>query len=63
LSLKIGFEIEFTIMNLEYVGVENNCYSNSNSLDAFCKLFEDVCDTLFIMGIEVLVAHKETGPG
>ncbi len=50
-------------MNLEYVGVENNCYSNSNSLDAFCKLFEDVCDTLFIMGIEVLVAHKETGPG
>lgn len=63
LSMKIGFEVEFSIMTSDYLGVEHNCYSNSNSLDAHAKMLEDVCETLFIMGIEVLVAHKETGPG
>lgn len=61
--MKIGFEIEFAIFSQDYIGIENNCYANSNSLDAFSKMLEDVCETLFIMGIEVLVAHKETGPG
>ncbi len=63
LSLKIGFEVEFAIFNLQYEGVENNCYANSNSLDAYSKILEDVCDTLEALEIEVLAVHKETGPG
>lgn len=61
--MKIGFEIEFAILNLSFEAVENNCYGNSNSLDAYSKIFEDVCDTLEALSIEVLAVHKETGPG
>jgi glutamine synthetase len=50
-------------MNLQYEAVENNCYGNSNSLDAYSKILEDVCDTLAALDIEVLAVHKETGPG
>jgi glutamine synthetase len=32
-------------------------------LDLYSKILEDVCDTLAILDIEVLVIHKETGPG
>ena len=55
--------MEFAILNTAFEAVENNCYSNSNSLDAFSKILEDVCDNLALLGIEVLVVHKETGPG
>jgi glutamine synthetase len=50
-------------MNLEMVAVENNCYSNSNSLNAYAKILEEIMDDLALLDIEVLVAHKETGPG
>ena len=62
-SLKIGFEVEFAVNNLEMVAVENNCYSNSNSLNAYAKILEEVMDDLALLDVEVLVAHKETGPG
>ena len=43
--------------------MEYNGYSNANSLDLYSKILEDVCDTLALLDIEVLVVHKETGPG
>ena len=63
LTLKIGFEIEFAILNHSFEAVEHNGYGNANSLDAYSKIFEDVCDTLAELDIEVLAVHKETGPG
>jgi glutamine synthetase len=50
-------------LNLNYEAVELNGYSNANSLDLYSKILEDVCDTLEQLDIEVLVVHKETGPG
>lgn len=43
--------------------MEFNGYSNSNSLDLYSLILEDICDTLAQLDIEVLVVHKETGPG
>lgn len=63
LELKIGFEIEFAIFKIDYEPVEYNGYSNSNSLDLYSKILEDICLNLDALDIEVLVAHKETGPG
>lgn len=63
LELKIGFEIEFAIFNLEFAPVEFNGYCNANSLDLYSKILEDVVLNLQAVDIEVLVVHKETGPG
>lgn len=63
LELKIGFEIEFAIFNLEFAPVEFNGYCNANSLDLYSKILEDVVLNLHAVDIEVLVVHKETGPG
>ena len=43
--------------------MEFNGYSNANSLDLYSLILEDICDTLAQLDIEVLVVHKETGPG
>ena len=63
LEVKIGFELEFAIFNLEFSPVEYNVYSSSNSLDLYAGILEEIVLKLQAMDIEVLVVHKETGPG
>lgn len=63
LELKIGFEIEFAIFKVDYEPVEYNGYCNANSLDLYSKILEDIALNLAALDIEVLVIHKETGPG
>jgi glutamine synthetase len=46
LEMKIGFEIEFAMFNLEFSPVEFNGYCNANSLDLYAKILEDVTLTL-----------------
>jgi len=61
--MKIGFEIEFVILNQSFEAVELNGYSNANSTDLYAFLLDDICNNLEKLDIEVLVYHKETGPG
>ena len=60
-EIKIGFEIEFTILNKEGLTLpETNSYASLNSLMSFNEDLENIYDMLQESGIEVELMHCES---
>lgn len=63
ISFRVGFELEFALATIDGKFDDRHTYSSARAFDVESSLLDDLCDTLYSMGIVVEQLHKESAPG